>query len=214
MADIDALFFWMTGVITPSLWTAVSNSVCVEKQAAPNLFAISGFRKLCADFGIGKLGDLDFCEAITNQVSSGSSPVSLRLKMIEELSQLIPGVLEPIQNLKSHYQKWLVVDLPQAWFRQISQSLQLETIFPLERTIFLAESHLPQMIPDAFDYLPRQAGLDRKKCLLLDEDSRRSIQALNHGLPAAVIMNAQRLEKEFLLRKMTTQEFNMHLRPQ
>ena len=67
--------------------------------------------------------------------------------------------------------------------------------------------------PELFDLIKDKSGFPSEQCLVLDNRLKRTVASINHRLPAAVIIDNEHLEREFLLRRLSEGEYLMHRRP-
>jgi hypothetical protein len=199
MGNIEAILFWMGGVVTQSIPEILSNTIRETGQKAGNLYTLPGFSHAMEQFILGQLDDLSFCRQIAEILKLKNDPTTLRQKILDAFmaNEL---ALEVIQKLPVYYQRWVVVDLPCAWYEQIASRLDLPLYFYSNKQIFLPSSQLQQLVPDLFYYLSQSVQLAANHCLLIDPSIKRAIQGINQGFPSAHYINPQLLEREFNLR--------------
>ncbi len=199
MLQTRALFFWMDGIITPSLYDLLSQAIFDLAKTRVNLLALPNYPRLCEALTLGQIDDLDFFHSISAAASLEIQPQALRERLLSRLSAN-PGVIPIIQLLPEAYDRWLVIAFPDDWFDQTAERVGVLACFPTEKMIRLPHSGLKQLIPDVFDFLPARAGAPVESALLFDASSRRCVQGLNHGLPTALYVDNRRLEREFIMR--------------
>jgi hypothetical protein len=199
MPQTRALFFWMDGIITPSLYDLLSQAIFDLSQTRVNLLALPNYSGLCEALALGQTDDLDFFHSISAAARLTLQPQALRERVISGLTAN-PGVIPIIQLLPEAYERWLVIAFPDHWFDQTAERVGVRSCFPAEKMIRLPQSGLKQLIPDVFDYLPARAAVPVETALLFDASSRRCVQGLNHGLPTALYVDNRRLEREFIMR--------------
>jgi hypothetical protein len=202
MPDTRAVFFWMGGVITQALEPLLTQALADCGQSGLNLLARPGFAQACADLTLGKRTDLDFCRDLCALAGADCTPGELGAAVIRAFAPT-PGVIQTVDLLPPAYQRWLIVDFPRAWFEPVCQRLAIRPCFPAERTVFLPECGLSDLIPDVFDRLAARAQLTMQQCLVLDGSSHRAVAALDRGFPSAIFVDARRLAREFVLRQFT-----------
>lgn len=213
MAEIRALFFWLGGVVTQPLFNVISNTFAEKvEHFEDNLYALPGFIKLIDDFSLGKMDDLTFCQNVSEVAGFSIKPQQLKEKIIESLIPN-PQVTQIIDLLPVNFQRWLIIDYPQSWFDRVSERLEIYPCFSQDRMIFLEKSGLNEIIPDLFTYLTQISHLPINQCLLIDKNSKRSIQTLRYSMPAAIFVDARILEREFVLRRFTGQTQFIHRPP-
>lgn len=199
MVKTRAVFFWMTGVITPNLLTLATRALANLGKPEANLLALPGWSWLVQGLACGQVDGPAFCTAICQQCGLVIPAGELERQI---LAQLTPGskVLETINLLPEAYERWLVVDLPRAWLDAAAGRVGLEPSFQAGRQVVLPESGLAETMPAALDYLAGKAHIPLAEGLLIDASNRRAVQALRHGMQAAIFLDARRLEREFILR--------------
>ncbi len=199
MAKIEAVLFWMGGVVTQSI-PAVIGGLLEEmgsKSGPDNVFP--GFSRSLEQFSLGYLDDLSLCRQLAEGANLSFPPELIRNKMLNAFAPNEPA-LAVIEKLSPAYQRWLVVDGPQAWYESIAGRSGLSTVFSSNRLIFLANSRLPQPVPDLFYYLSHTVQFPAECCLLIDPSMKRAVQGINHGFPTAHYVNPRLIEREFYLR--------------
>ena len=117
--------------------------------------------------------------------------------------------IEVLQLLKPGFEIWLIVDINKDDFEQISGSSELAAFF--NKVMYLTEDEAKA--PGVFDLIIGEACASMMECLVFDHNLRRAVASINHRLPAAIILGSEHLYREFLLRKLTEQEYVMHKRP-
>ena len=113
--------------------------------------------------------------------------------------------------LKKDLELWLIVDSSRDLFEKMPDSGSLLKWF--HKTVYLNEHGLNYGTPELFNFLINEAGAPQEQCLILDSNLKHAVLALKHRLPAAVIIDSCRLEREFLLRQLSAQPYVMHVRP-
>ena len=213
MAEIRALFFWLGGVVTQPLFNVISNLLAKEAgHSEENFYALSGTIELIDDFSLGKMDDMTFCKRVGEVAGFSFKPRQLKEKIIKSLIPN-PKVTQIIGLLPVNIQRWLIIDYPQSWFDQISERLEIRPCFSSDRMIFLEKAGLNEIIPDLLTYLTQISHLPINQCSLIDQNSRRSIQTLRYGMPAAIFVNARILEREFVLKRFIGQTQFIHHPP-
>ena len=121
-------------------------------------------------------------------------------------------ILQVVSMLKKDLELWLVVDLPEEEFEKIQGSGTLKDSF--HKTVYLDEQGLSYGAMETYEFLYDQTKIPHEQCLFLDCNLKRTVQAINNGIYAAVITDKACLEREFLLRRLTDQEYVLHRRPE
>jgi hypothetical protein len=211
MAEINQLIFWMGGVMTQSIPALLAESFAKAGRSV-NVLALPNFEQDTEELILGKVSDLTYLKKIIEKTKLALEPEKFR-DIVLSLARPFPGVVDTIDQLPPSFKRWLIVDYPRSWYDQICGSLGITRCIPAERRIYLSRSNLPQLLPDVFKYLMQVIRVPAKQCLIFDLQSRRSSLALNNGIPSAVFVDAERLKREFLLRKFITQSYKLHTRP-
>jgi hypothetical protein len=202
MTEIRAVLFWMTGVVTQSVPAVAMQLAQAAGRSPANLTALPEFNLAQEHFALGRLGDLDFCQRLSQFIGLDWEPAALRQKMLAAFVPEQP-TLEIIQALPAALERWLIVDLPPAWYEALAGTLRLQTCFAPERLIFLGQSDLPRLVPDVYYYLSRRLHLEAGRGLVIDPLLRRAMEGINHMFPAAHYVNSRLLKQEFYLRRFT-----------
>lgn len=129
--------------------------------------------------------------------------------MVDELqvrlcrnAMVTPSVLETLDKLPVKYERWLIVDFPRDWFNAIQQRLGLGEFFSLDRTLFTSELGLTHLVPEIFSQTTSRSGYPRNEIILVDGDTPRAVQAVREGYSATIFIDARRLKRDFVLRKL------------
>ncbi len=203
MADIQAILFWLSGVITPSKSEVLIKALTSTGIQNINLSLLFDSQKLNDKLALGMMDELEYCQMICNQMHLEIKPENLREKI---LAAIIPnaGIYETIRLLPKTIQSWLIVDYPKTWFGQIAQRIGIYQLFPDNRIIFISKSGLECISSKTLDYLISMVHVAINQCLIIDENPKRVIQAMKCDMPAIIFVDAQRLKREFILRKLIT----------
>lgn len=209
MGEIRGMFFWLSGVCTQPLLTLLAQALSQGSGHPVNPLALPDYEAQVEGLITGKIEGAAFCQALGESVGTKDSPAALHDRI---LGGITPnrGVIEIARLLPEAIQPWLVVDLPVNWFERIAGQLGVKDCFAPEQIIFLPASRLPRLIPDVFYLMAFQAQLSMQECLLIDASTRRSVQALNHGLSTELYVDNRRLERMFIMRKFIDQPFPDH----
>lgn len=201
MAKIQTIFFWLGGVITQTIPEVVARGLYCHPIEKVNIQARLHLRELVEDLYLGRMTGLSFCERAIE--ASGISFAAEELEaMIKDTVPLRASVLEVIKELPDTYQLWLISDYPPDWYGAIAERFGLSAYFPEDRLIFTSGCGLPRIVPNIFYYLVRQADQPMEACLMIDGRSARAVEAVKHGLPSAIFVDARRLKLDFILRRM------------
>jgi hypothetical protein len=201
MGEIRTVLYWMSGIVTQSIPAVLADVLRSREKKAGNLNALPGFPEALEKLVIGQSSDLEFLQAFLDSTGLESSREQLRSEILARFMP-DPPALQMIDILPDSFERWLVVDLPPAWYAALYDRLDLSSTFSPERTIFLGLSELPRLVPDLFYYLSRRVQQPAQRCLLFDPSVKRAIQGINHQFPTAHYVNPRLLEREFYLRGM------------
>jgi len=117
---------------------------------------------------------------------------------------------EILSMLNPELELWLLVDIPKTEFERICGAGELAGRF--HRALYLEDCG-GAGVPDVFDYIVDESHGAREECLVLDNNLKRAVAAINNRLPAAVVIDNEHIEREFLLRQLTSQAYIIHKRP-
>ena len=211
MAEINQVIFWMGGVITQSIPALLAESFSKAGRSV-NVLALPEFEQDTEELILGRVDDLTYLKKMGEKAKLALAPEKFRDVVLATMRPF-PGVVDTINLLPASYKRWLIVDYPRSWFDQVSGRLGITKCIPGDRRIHLTRSGLPKLMPDVFNYLIQTIRAPAKQCLIFDLQSRRSSQALNNGIPSAVFVDAERLKREFFLRKFVSTTYKLHTRP-
>jgi len=202
MDQTKAILFWMSGVVTQPVSTAAAGLLQAAGRPGVQVGVLPEFIQAHEQFTLGQMGDLDFCRQLGRLTRLESEPDALRQKM---LAAFAPEslTLDVIRALPEAIERWLVVDLPRAWYEALAGRLSLPSCFAPERLVFLDQSGLKRLVPDVFYYLSQCARQEAGGCLLIDPRLRRAMAGIDHGFPSAHHVNLRLLKQEFYLRGFT-----------
>ena len=114
------------------------------------------------------------------------------------------GALQIVSTLKKDLELWLIADCLEAEFDSIPDSKRLRDCF--HKTVYLREHGYSYGAMEAYDFLFSLVKAPREQCLFLDHNLKRTIDAIDNGIYAAVIIDNACLEREFLLRRLTDRQ--------
>lgn len=213
MANTGVLFFWATGVIFETLERCIAHALAREDSAmVARMLMSDAYKKLREALALGRLSDEVFFAGVLELLQA---PVD-----VQEFAAMVRADLKPLQGAlpiaaKPHngIARWLVVDVPQSWLTNWLERPEIRAVFDASHVIILENSNLKQLMPDVFSYLVKKSDADAEVCLLLDANLRRTVQSINSGLPAGIINSGAQMDREFVLRKMVSTQYEMHTRP-
>lgn len=107
--------------------------------------------------------------------------------------------IDLIAKIPQEYERWLVVDYPADWYRELSGRWGLQDIFPLRQTIYISGLKLTRLVPEIFYRLPSCASRRMDECLVIDPISKRAVAAMRHGMASIIYVYPDRLKHELAL---------------
>lgn len=201
MGKISTIFFWLGGVITQTISEAAILGLYGQPLENINMKTRLCLQDLVQDLCSGQINGYVFCHKAIE--SSGITIAAEELEArIENTVTVRPSVLETIKDLPDTYQLWLISDYPPEWLKLIADRLDLYSCFQKNHLIITSDCHLTRMVPDIFYYMVRQANQPMDACLMVDGMSARAVHAIKHGLSSTIFVDAMRLKREFILRRM------------
>lgn len=196
---IESVGFWLGGVVAPSLPALCARVALGKPLEKLDIQVRLALREAANDLTLGRLSPAEFCGKAASIVGI-SNAAALETALINGL-RLQADVLNIIDELASETTCWLICDYPRRWFEAAVSDDVLKHI-PAERVMFTAESDLANLIPDLFDEWTKRAGQPFGKAMLVDQTTPHMTEAVRHGLHAAIFVDARRLRREFVLRRM------------
>jgi FMN phosphatase YigB (HAD superfamily) len=199
VVDTKAIFFWTSGIFTPSIPTIINGAVEKASGKKINILALPDFPRLTEQLTLGQLDELAFYEKLCDIAHIDINPEAIREKIFEQIHSPTQ-VIEVINLLPIKFEPWLVVDIPLSWYERIFKISEIQSLFSTDHIIDLPESGLTRLIPDSFYFMTFKAHIPFERGLLIDASAKNCVQALNHGLQAAIYVDPRRLEREFIMR--------------
>ncbi len=204
MPTIEAVFFWLGGVLTETIPEAVARLLYQRPLAKLPIDDRLLMRQLVDSLYIGETSALSFLERMIEQ--STISYHSQRLATeIQATTPLRDGVLAIVDALPATCDRWLLFDYPAEWSQVLGSRLGLATRFSADQILYLTRSGLHQLVPDVFYYLVRQAGKHLDNCLVIDSNSARAVQGIRHRLQSTIYVDVGRLRRDLVLRRLLPQ---------
>lgn len=208
MAQTKALLIWGSGV----LWNNPADALLERAgdSARMHMRYTLEYLSLWEDLALGRISVEELLQAayrlLPDVQEDDTASFPARLSERE-------GMLDVLFGLRPELQLYLVCDIPKDWFMRLPGYDRLKSCFAQENIVFLNESGIMRTVPDAFYYLPGAAKTQAAQCLLYDADSKRTVQAIRHELPAALVLDPMRLRRECLLRGLLPETYLVHSRP-
>jgi hypothetical protein len=197
----QAMIFWLSGVFTSSFHDVLFKAFSKNNDQAKYISALIGFQELHDRLSLGLISDLEYCQTIYKEAHLLIKPETI-INQILAFGIKSESIFEILNLLPKNYQFWLIVDYPESWIEKIIGNISFQNFFPIERRIPLSKFGLKNISPDLFEFLPRHIHLPIDRCLLIDNNSKRAIRAINFGLPSLIYVDPRRLTREFKLRKL------------
>ena len=206
------LFFWAGGIFVTSVDAAVTRALESVGAGCPGLTLDPSYKRIKEDVLLGRSGAKEFYENISALCPAGAKSIDLEEEITGNLV-VDQGASGCLTAVKEGLRLWLIADLPKPWFWGIPAIDTLTSRFPADHILFPQDCGLNNMIPDIFELILRTSRGEKDECLVLDPDLKRAVASINWRLPATVIIDPSRLEREFLLRRLIDREYRVHSRP-
>jgi hypothetical protein len=165
------------------------------------VFVRQQLRALAEEAALGKLSPAAYCEA-SLAVCKSTMPASALEQELIAAAALRQPLAQLIQEIPATYERWLVVDYPQAWYEQLSDRAQIDALFGGNHLIFIEQLELLSLLPDVFYRLPQKATRPMSECIIIDGDANRAVQSMKHGLTSVFYVYVQRLKLELALQEI------------
>ena len=201
MIEYEAIFFWLGGVLTESILDATLAALSIDADKKVELNTRIEIRGWVAELTLGQLGPAAFCQQIIDAGSNHLQVGELESRLIDRM-RLEPDVVQVIQEIPNTYQKWLLIDYPNAWVEQCRDVKGFAEYFPEDRRIVANSLKVEQFGPKFYSAVPEQVDLQMSDCLLVDADSARAIGAIRHGLASIIYVYPEHLKHELALQKI------------
>ena len=208
MAQTKALLIWGSGV----LWNNPADALpeLAGDSARMHIRYAPAYLSLWENLALGRIAGEELLQTACRLLPD------VQKEAVADLPSHISereGMLDVLLALRPELQLYLVCDIPKDWLVRLPGYDRLKSRFAQENILFLNESGIMRTVPDAFYYLPGAVKLPGEHCLLYDADSKRTVQAIRHELPAALVLDPMRLRRECLLRGLLPETYLVHSRP-
>ncbi len=201
MKIYDAVFFWLGGVLLPTLPELTMAELTPGLKGHDFVHLRQQLSALAEEAALGKISAMAYCEGAIAACQATVTPDTLEQKIIAGASLRQP-LAHMISEISNRYERWLVVDYPQAWFEKLADRAQIESLFPGNRLIFTDQLELLSMEPDVFYRLPQKAARSMSECIIIDGNSGRAVRSMKHGLTSVFYVYVQRLKLELALQEI------------
>jgi hypothetical protein len=202
------IFFWLGGVLTETIPELTRSALFPEADGHEAVRMQQKIRDLIMNLSLGKITSREFCERAIARCES-SIPVSNLDRLIVDTASLKQPVADMVVEIPEAYERWLIVDFPIDWFRELANRLKIDSLFPFNRTIFTVELEIQRMVPEVFYHLPSRAGRAMDDCIVIDPVSARAVEAMKHGLAAIIFVYPERLKHELAMQGIWQTDANV-----
>jgi hypothetical protein len=192
------IFFWLSGVLTESLPELNKAALFPEAGGHEAVRKQQLIRDLIEDLSLGKISSQEYCEQAIARCAAGMTSSNLEQLMLD-LATLRQPVAEIVERIPEAHTRWLIVDFPVNWFKELADRLKIYSLFPENQIVFTAMFQMQRMVPDIFYFLPSKAGRAMKDCIVIDPISARAVEAMKHGLATIIYVYPERLKHEFAM---------------
>lgn len=197
LPKIQAVAFWLEGVLAPSLADLCAEVFFGRPIASVDVFVRLELRAAGEQLALGQIDAAGFCARAVEICASPMTPDECEAALRKAL-QPREDALAVVHDLPASVARWVLCGLPREWVDAAALAPQIAP----ERWLFTCEMHLPHMTPDVFAAWTTAARLPMGACLMVDADTPRAVEAVRRGLHAAIYVDAKRLRREFVLRRM------------
>ena len=201
MKIYDGVFFWLGGVLTPTLPELTLAELSPTLKGHPFVHTRQQLRALADQVALGQISASDYCEGAIEVCQASLTASALEQKLITAATLRQP-LAKMIGEIPARYERWLVVDYPQAWFEAFADRTQIEGLFPGNRLIFTSQLEMQRMTPDIFYRLPQKAARPMDDCIIIDANAGRAVESLRHGLASIFYVYLDRLKMELALQEI------------
>ena len=192
------IFFWLGGVLTESLPELNKAALFPEAGGHEAVRKQQLIRDLIEDLSLGKISPQEYSKQAIARCGAGMKSSNLE-QLVLDLATLRQPVADIVERIPEAYERWLIIDYPVNWFKELADRLKLYSLFPENRTIFTAKFKIQRMVPEVFYFLPSNAGRAMKDCIVIDPISARAVEAMKHGLATIIYVYPERLKHEFAM---------------
>ncbi len=199
MSKIHAVFFWFGGVLAPSIPEVMARTLFNLPLEKVNVQARLRMLQLTTDLGLGCISAQEFCDILIQEYNHALTVEGLETA-IKNAVELRRDVLDVIADLPGDVERWILCDYPKEWYESARHG-SVNDGLP-DRALFTSEGRLSRLTPDIFYHLSRASGHPLNTCLMIDQMTPRAVDAIKHGLHAAIFVDSWRLRREFVLRRM------------
>jgi FMN phosphatase YigB (HAD superfamily) len=189
LPKIRAAFFWFGGVLTPGIPELAARLLFSAPIETLDVQTRLRVRQLTADLCVGQLTGREFCQSVIRESGVSRMPEELEAG-VKKTIHLREDVVGVIAALPDDVERWLICDFPRDWYESAASQAGLSGYFSVNRVVFTAECRLTRLAPNIFYHVIHCAGHPMDACLMIDESTPRSVEAIRHGLHAAIFVDA------------------------
>lgn len=200
LPKIEAVGFWLEGVLAPSLTDLCARMLLGKPTPSVDVHMRIGLRTAAEQLALGQIDSGDFCRRAAHICGSDISPAGCE-SALRSVLHLREDVLAILHELPRTVTRWLLCGLPQEWVADALRSRLMDEVAP-ENMYFTVQTPLSRLTPDLFTAWTSDTGLPAGACMMVDAETPRAVEAVRHGLHAAIYVDAKRLRREFVLRRM------------
>jgi hypothetical protein len=201
MKVYDVVFFWLGGVLAPTLPELTMAELTPELHGHGFVHTRQQLQALAEEAALGKIDGAAYCAGALKVCRSEMAASTLEQKLITAASIRQP-LAEMIGTIPSRYECWLVVDYPPEWYQALADRGQIESLFPASRQISTAQLGILSLVPDLFYRLPQAAKRPLQGCIIIDGNTGRAVQSVRNGLASIYYVYLQRLKLELALQEI------------
>jgi hypothetical protein len=192
------VFFWLGGVLTQTVAELTVAQLVPEAEGHDALKTSQRIRGLAEELALGKLASSDYCEQTVAHCEARVKPSLLKRRIVESVSLCEP-IMELMAEMPAMYERWLIVDYPLDWYQDISERLEIPSLFSEDRIVVTSALNLSRMVPEIFYHLPPCAGRSMDECITIDALCARAVESMRHGLASIIYVYPERLKLELAL---------------
>src|SRR3954451_23763969 len=124
MKVYDVVFFWLSGVLIPTLPELTMAELTPELRGHGFVHTRQQLRALAEEAALGKSSGADYCASALQVCRSEMAASTLEQKLIAAASLRQP-LAQLISQIPSRYECWLVMDYPLEWYQTLTDRSQI-----------------------------------------------------------------------------------------
>ena len=198
MKIYKTVFFWLGGVLSETVAELTVAELMPEAEGHHAPKTRQRIRGLAEGLALGRLAPSDYCEQTIALCEASVESSHLMRRVIESASLRAP-IAELLEEMPAMYEPWLIVDYPVDWYQEVSERLEIASLFSEDRIVLTSMLKLGRMVPEVFYHLPPCAGRSMDECITIDAISARAVESMRHGLASIIYVYPERLKLELAL---------------